>query len=121
MPAWARSLISRSCYASSTANMPAENRRLIWAPAAKNDLRDIWRYFVGIASPEIADRLLRRASGRGSGRGHGVRATRSGQDCGSVLVRPYVIFYRCSEGTVEIVRVLHQRRNLAALFPKRKS
>src|SRR5262245_63846905 len=39
--------------------MPAENRRLVWAPAATNDLRDIWRYFVGVASPEVADRLLR--------------------------------------------------------------
>jgi toxin ParE1/3/4 len=105
--------------------MPAENRRLIWAPAAKNDLRDIWRYFVGVASTEIADRLLRdiqRASERARQRPRTWRARDEIMPgLRSVLVHPYVIFYRCSEGTVEIARVLHQRRNLAALFPKRKS
>jgi len=39
--------------------MPERNSRVIWAPAAKRDLRDIWRYFVRVASPEVADRLLR--------------------------------------------------------------
>jgi plasmid stabilization system protein ParE len=34
---------------------------------------------------------------------------------------PYVVFYRMTGETVEIVRVLHQRRNLAEVFrvPKR--
>lgn len=33
----------------------------------------------------------------------------------SILVHPYVIFYRANND-VEIVRVLHQRRNFAAVF-----
>jgi toxin ParE1/3/4 len=105
--------------------MPAENRRLVWAPAARNDLRDIWRYFVGVASPEIADRLLRDIQRAGERVRQRPLAWRARDEVmpglRSILVHPYVIFYRFSEGTVEIVRVLHQRRNLAAVFPKRKS
>jgi toxin ParE1/3/4 len=36
----------------------------------------------------------------------------------SVLVHPYTVFYRVKNGSVEIVRVLHERRNFAAVFPK---
>jgi plasmid stabilization system protein ParE len=32
---------------------------LVWSPAAKEDLIKIWRYFARVASPEIADSLLR--------------------------------------------------------------
>ena len=103
--------------------MPAGNRRLVWAPAAKNDLRDIWRYFVGVASPEIADRLLRdihRAGERARDRPQTWRVRDEIMPgLRSILVHPYVVFYRFSGETVEIVRVLHQRRNLAAVFPKR--
>jgi plasmid stabilization system protein ParE len=38
--------------------MPAASR-LVWAPVAGQDLRDIWRYYARIASPDIADNLLR--------------------------------------------------------------
>jgi toxin ParE1/3/4 len=34
----------------------------------------------------------------------------------SVLVLPYVVFYRVTELSVEIVRVLHGRRDLDAIF-----
>jgi plasmid stabilization system protein ParE len=37
--------------------MPAANSRIIWAPAAKRDLREIWRYFAEVASLEVADRF----------------------------------------------------------------
>src|SRR5262249_3029972 len=104
------------------ANMPAENRRLIWAPAAKNDLRNIWRYFVGVASPEIADRLLRdiqRAIVRARQPPLAWRARDEVMPgLRSILVHPYVVFYRLSGETVEIVRVLNERRNLAKVFPK---
>jgi toxin ParE1/3/4 len=38
----------------------------------------------------------------------------------SILVHPYVIFYRVKPGVVEVVRVLHQRRSFAAVFSKPK-
>jgi toxin ParE1/3/4 len=34
----------------------------------------------------------------------------------SVLVSPYVVFYRVTELSVDIVRVLHGRRDLDAIF-----
>jgi len=34
----------------------------------------------------------------------------------SVLVSPYVIFYRVGESSLDIVRVLHGRRDLDAIF-----
>jgi plasmid stabilization system protein ParE len=34
-------------------------RRVIWAPKAEDDLREIWHYFVRVASPETAENLLR--------------------------------------------------------------
>jgi toxin ParE1/3/4 len=36
----------------------------------------------------------------------------------SVLVHPYTVFYRVIDGKVEIVRVLHERRDFAAVFRK---
>jgi toxin ParE1/3/4 len=38
----------------------------------------------------------------------------------SILVPPYVLFYLIKADTIEVVRVVHQRRNLAALFATRK-
>ena len=36
----------------------------------------------------------------------------------SLLVHPYTIFYRMTGGGVEVVRVLHERRNFAAILSK---
>ena len=45
--------------------MPQKRRRVIWAPKDKQDLRDVWRYYARVASPEIADKLLREISQAG--------------------------------------------------------
>lgn len=37
----------------------------------------------------------------------------------SILSNPYVIFYRVRNTTIEIVRVLHGRRNIEAVFVAR--
>ena len=37
----------------------------------------------------------------------------------SMLVHPYTIFYRVDDQAVEIVRVLHERRDLARIFSKK--
>jgi plasmid stabilization system protein ParE len=34
----------------------------------------------------------------------------------SVLVHPYLIFYRLTDTRVEVARVIHGRRNFAAIF-----
>jgi toxin ParE1/3/4 len=38
----------------------------------------------------------------------------------SVLVHPYTIFYRVRRGSVEIARVLHERRDFSRIFPKKE-
>jgi toxin ParE1/3/4 len=96
---------------------------IVWAPRAKRDLHDIWRYFARIASVEVADNLVHevnRAAARladfplmGRTRDELIPGLRS------VLVHPHVIFYRVSEASIEIARVLHQRRDLATALRTR--
>jgi toxin ParE1/3/4 len=104
--------------------MPAPDSSVIWAPAAKKDLRDIWNYFIDVASPEIADRLLRDIVEAGTRAGQRPLAWRARDEImpglRSILVHPYVLFYRVKPGTIEIVRIVHQRRNLSAILFKRK-
>ncbi len=38
----------------------------------------------------------------------------------SVLVHPYSIFYRIREDTVEIIRVLHERRDVLTALAKKE-
>jgi plasmid stabilization system protein ParE len=45
--------------------MPGKRRRVIWAPKARQDLREVWLYYARVASPEIADKLLRDIDGAG--------------------------------------------------------
>lgn len=108
--------------------MPNPRPRLIWSPASKEDLLNIWRYFVRVASPEIADKLLReieRASDRITdnplqwrlrmdimpGLKGGLR---------SVPVHPYTVFYQlATDDDVLIVRVLHERRNIQSILSER--
>jgi toxin ParE1/3/4 len=38
----------------------------------------------------------------------------------SVLSHPYVIFYRVRNDTIDVVRVLHERRNFPEVFKKER-
>jgi toxin ParE1/3/4 len=100
--------------------MARPDRRLIWSQPADTDLLDIWGYLAEQASPDIADRQLRNivtACDRlvtwpfsGRPRNELVEGMRS------IVVHPYLVFYRPSDAAVEIVRVLHGRRDLDAIF-----
>ena len=99
------------------------NRPVVWAPRAKRDLLDIWRYYARVASPEVADNILRgieRAS-EANGKNPLARRTRDDlmPDLRSALVAPHTIFYRVRNRDVEIVRVLHERRDFTAAFTRR--
>ena len=102
--------------------MPPKSRHVVWAPRAKRDLGDVWRYYARVASVEVADKLLREideAAGRLSENALRWRARDELlPGLRSALVHPYVIFYRVENGIVEIVRVLHGRRNFAAILTK---
>ena len=93
-----------------------------WAPRARADLLEIWHYFTRVGSAELADGILfdidrvanrlKRHPLTGRARNELVPGLPS------VLVHPHVIFYRVSNEAVEITRVLHQRRDLAAIFSR---
>jgi toxin ParE1/3/4 len=104
--------------------MPAKRRRVIWAPKAKQDLREVWRYYSRVASPEIADKLLRDIDRAGERLAQQALLWRARDDVmpglRSVLVHPYIVFYRLTDTSVEIARVIHGRRNLAAIFGRRE-
>jgi toxin ParE1/3/4 len=103
--------------------MARKPRRVIWAPKAKQDLREVWRYYTRVASPDVADRLLRDISTTGERLADQALMWRARDDVmpglRSVAINPYIIFYRLSDNAVEIARVVHGRRNLAAVFGKR--
>ena len=95
-------------------------RRVAWSPEADSDLLDIWAYYARVASPEIADNLLREIDRVGEGIGENPLLSRPRDELvpglRSVIVRPHVIFFRIKNGAVEVVRVLHGRRDFPALF-----
>jgi toxin ParE1/3/4 len=94
--------------------------RIVWSTDADTDLEQIWNYLAQQASVARADDQIRKI----------VAACRllcdwplSGQardglipGMRSVVSAPYVIFYRVGTDAVEIVRVLHGRRDIEAVF-----
>ena len=93
-----------------------------WSPEAEDDLLAIWIHVAREASPHVADEQLRSldracealAQWPHSGRARdelfrGVR---------SIAVEAYVIFYRVEDSAIEIVRVLHQRLDVDAIFSR---
>jgi toxin ParE1/3/4 len=93
------------------------------APRAKRDLRDVWRYYAHVASPEIADKLLREISQAAQRLADDALRWRARDEVTpglrSVLVHPYTVFYRPRDDAVEVVRVLHERRNFPAAFSRK--
>lgn len=98
------------------------SRPLVWAPKAKQDLYRIWQYYSRLASPEIADTLLREIAEQAERLGQrpfiGRSRTEILTDLRSTLVHPYTVFYRVTESTVEVLRVLHERRDLPTALKK---
>ena len=101
--------------------MPGKRRRVLWAPKSTHDLQDVWRYFARVASPEIADKLVREIEQAGERLADQALMGRARDEVmpglRTVLVNPYTVFYRV-DGTVEIVRVLHERRNVGEVIQR---
>jgi toxin ParE1/3/4 len=93
---------------------------VVWSPEAEHDLLDIWSYLAEQASNEVADRQLReidvacrmlvRHPLKGRARDELVTGIRS------LLIHTYIVFYRVTDTAVQIVRVLHGRRDLVTIF-----
>jgi toxin ParE1/3/4 len=93
------------------------------APEAEGDLRKIWRYLLGKAGLEIANRiqgeLVDAFEGLADvpGKGH-KRLDLTGRDVLFFSVYQYMIVYRRT-GLVEIVAVLHGKRDVKRLLKTR--
>src|SRR5260370_20592823 len=89
-------------------------RHVVWARQAKRDLLDIWRYYARVASPEIADNILRGIERASEAIGKNPLARRARDDLMAglrpALVSPHTIFYRVRSPHIEVVRVLHEPR-----------
>ncbi|NVO16529.1 MAG: type II toxin-antitoxin system RelE/ParE family toxin [Rhodoplanes sp.] len=100
--------------------MATSRLKLLWSPEAERDLGDAYDYVAITGSPGGAANLLRSLE-------QGCRSLldyphkgrpRSELTSGlrSMVIHPYVVFYRLSETAVEVVRVLHGRRDIDAIF-----
>jgi toxin ParE1/3/4 len=102
-----------------------EAKRVVWAPVAKGDLGDIWRYYARVGSPEVADKLVSEIDRAGERLGRRYRLGRKRDELmhglQSVIIHPHTIFYRVSDASVEIVRVLYERRDFPGIFSKRET
>ena len=97
-------------------------KRVIWSPAAEQDLLDIWAYYARVGSPSVADNLLREIARAAEAILEHPLLSRDRRELlpglRSVLVHPHVVFFLLRAGDVEIARVLHGRRDFPAIFSK---
>jgi toxin ParE1/3/4 len=104
--------------------MPSAAKRVRWAPKARRDLLDIWHYFARVASPDIADSIVRDIQLAAAALGETALQWQARDDVmpglRSVRAHPYTVFYRLTDTGVEVVRVLHGRRNFPAILSKER-
>ena len=87
------------------------------SPAAQTDLEEIWDYTVGRWGEAQAERYTRdiqaacEALSDGSSVGLSAEEIRAGYR--KVGVGSHVMYYRERESTIEIVRILHRRMDVA--------
>jgi plasmid stabilization system protein ParE len=94
----------------------------VLAPVARDDLHEIWDYYAAeIQSVEVADRIrdeLFHAFAelvRTPAMGH-YRSDLSAESLRFWRVRDYLIIYRSEKRPLEIVRVLHGKRDVQTLL-----
>ena len=100
--------------------MTGSSRQIFRSNDAEGDLLAIWQFGAEEWSPEMADRHVREVDhicGRlldqpelGRKRDDLIPGIRS------FLVRPHVVFYKQTSAGIILVRVLHQRFDVEALF-----
>ena len=99
----------------------AEHRRpVIWSPDARDDLSEIWDYYMGVAGRHTADGIVRGIAGACTLLEEHPFAGRARNELRpglrSIAVSPHIVFYRVIDDVAEIVRVLDGRRDLDEVF-----
>jgi len=94
----------------------------ILASAAKSDLVEIWSYYaIEVGDVDLADRMRDeifdgfRAIAKNPGIGH-LRRDLADEPLKFWRVRNYLIIYRSKARAVQIVRILHGARDVAAIL-----
>ena|SRR3989338_4922545 len=104
--------------------MPSgKNKEVVWSPASQNDLHDIGDYAVTTHSAQKAEEFLILIHTKAEGLIELPLLWRVREDMGDIRllpVAPYFICYRVHEGTIEIVRIIHEKRDIAALLSRPK-
>jgi toxin ParE1/3/4 len=103
-----------------TNGMARTDRTIVWSGDAERDIDGIWDYLAAQASIQVADDKVRdlfRVCDRlishpflGRPRDELIPGLRS------ILAHPHIVFYRVAGSNIEVVRVLHQRRDIEAIF-----
>jgi toxin ParE1/3/4 len=100
--------------------LPKADFALLRSQRAERDLDDIWDYYAQNASPELAEKLMARIDGAAARVAARPMLGRARDDLlpgiHSIRVAPYLIFYRIGEDAIEVVRVLHDRRDLESVL-----
>jgi toxin ParE1/3/4 len=89
---------------------------------AEADLEDIWVYIArdnSANATRFINRILARCERLADMPGTGRPRPDLGPEVRSVSFGNYLIVYRPIEGSIEIARVLHGRRDITALFARR--
>lgn len=98
----------------------AAARTVVWSPEAEQDLLDIWGYLADHASANAADDQLRLIGATCARLTEWPEAGRPRiellEDVRSITAIPYVIFYRIRQEQLQILRVLHSRRDVEMMF-----
>jgi toxin ParE1/3/4 len=94
--------------------------KVLWSLAAEEDLISIWMYVARQSSVNVADDQLRAISRACEAIGEWPLAGRARDKIvaglRSIPASPHVFFFRPNSGGVEILRVLHERRDLDTMF-----
>jgi toxin ParE1/3/4 len=100
--------------------MPSARLSILWSPEAEQDLIEIWSYLAEQATTQVADSQLNAIENACAKLEYWPYSGRQRDSLlpglRSVLAFPYVAFYRVRDDAVEIVRVVHGRRDIDAVF-----
>ena len=100
--------------------MPRAELPILWSACADDDLFRIWSYLAREASTGIADKVTRAIERKCQNLAAWPYAGRDRTDLlpgmRSLIAGSYIVFYRVEACTVQVVRVLHQRRDIDAVF-----
>jgi plasmid stabilization system protein ParE len=98
--------------------MPPD-KTIVWSPESKKDLRQIWHYYSRVASPEVADRVVREIAAESERIGRYPIPGREHDEFPGLrrlLIHPYTLFFRITGDAAEVARVLHEQRDFFSVL-----